>query len=142
LAKTSGPDVICIAATRGIAGYYGGARGRPQWCLISGPHDVELVDAIEPLDLQPDGQSHLGLELAEGGRLGLEQTLDHVGVREDQQLAAGYARALPQDLAEDLVAHGLRRLHEPPPLARAAGLAEQMLQALARALAGHLDQPE
>src|SRR6185437_5686182 len=108
----------------------------------SGPHEVELVDPVEPLDLEPDRSAGLGPQLGESGRFGLEEALDHLRVREDQQLPAGGVRALPQNLAEDLVADGLRRLHETASFARAARLAEQMLEALARALARHLHQPE
>src|SRR6185437_4713836 len=98
--------------------------------LPSGLHDIELVDPVEALDLQPNGSADLGLELTEARRLGLEQPLDHVRMRQDQKLA------------EDLVADGLGRLHEATSLTRPAGLAEQVLEALARALAGHLHQTE
>src|SRR6185437_6789313 len=110
--------------------------------LPSGLHDIELVDPVEALDLQPNGSADLGLELTEARRLGLEQPLDHVRMRQDQKLAGGFVCALAQDLAEDLVADGLGRLHEATSLTRPAGLAEQVLETLARALAGHLHQTE
>src|SRR6185312_775085 len=166
LAETSGPDVICIAATRGMGatmgssevagnGVVGGAGFLPcqpaPACPVcpaparrdrSGVHDVELIDAVESLDLQPDRQAYLGLELIQWRRLRLEQQLDHVGMGEEQQLAARRLPALAQDLAEDLVADGFGRLHESASLARGTRLAQQVLQALACALARHLDQPE
>ena len=79
LADTSGPEVICIAETRGMAGTMGlhavpamasseTANGKRAHSArpASSAHDIELIDAVEALDLQADGQADLGLELAEG----------------------------------------------------------------------------
>src|SRR5487761_517825 len=116
--------------------------GRTPRARASSAHDIELIDAVEAFDLQANGQADLGLELAEGCRLRLEQPLDHIRMGEDQQLAARLTGARPQDLAKDLIADRFRRLHEPAPRARRARLTQQVLEALARALARHLHQPE
>ena len=49
---------------------------------------------------------------------------------------------LAQDLAQDLVADGLRRLDLAAAVARRAGLAQHVRERLARALARHLDQAQ
>src|SRR5262249_11439566 len=59
-----------------------------------------------------------------------------------QQLTTGKLSALSHNLAKDLVAHGFRAADEAAPFAAWTGFTQQMFQALAGALAGHLHQPE
>src|SRR5690242_15510023 len=59
-----------------------------------------------------------------------------------QQLTAGKLPALSHNLAKDLVAHRFRSAYEATPLAAWTRLAQQVFQALTRALARHLDQAE
>src|SRR3954469_16979519 len=59
-----------------------------------------------------------------------------------QQLLAHELPALSHNLAKDLVTHRLGRLHEAAAVATRTRPAQQMFQALARALAGHLHEPE
>src|SRR5580698_5098703 len=63
-------------------------------------------------------------------------------MREYQQLPAGELPALSHYLAKHLGAHGFGSFDEAPSLARWTRCAQQMFQALASPLAGHLDQPE
>ena len=72
----------------------------------------------------------------------LQQPAHHVLVRQHHQLLALELPALPHQLAIDLVAHRFRRAHEAAPLALRTRRAQQVLQALARALARHLHQAQ
>ena len=63
-------------------------------------------------------------------------------VRQHHQLLELELARLAQDLAENLVAHRLRRLDEAAALAGWTRHAQHVFQALARALARHLDQAE
>src|SRR5271169_6387082 len=101
-------------------------------------YDVVLIDAVECLDLQADRASYLCLEFAEGGRFLIEQAIDDVLMGQYQQLAAGKLPALSHNLAKDLVTDGFRRADKPLPFAGRTRPAQQVLEALARALAGHL----
>src|SRR5215472_16409028 len=59
-----------------------------------------------------------------------------------QQLTTGKLPALSHNLAKNIVAHGLRSTDEAAPLAAWTGFAQQVFQALAGALAGHLHEAE
>ena len=63
-------------------------------------------------------------------------------MREHQQLSALELPGLAQHLAQDVLADRLDRAQAPASLAGRAGVAELALEALARALARHLDEPE
>src|SRR6185437_12384456 len=126
---TSGPEVICKAATFTPA--------HPSY-----ENDVVLIGAVERLHLQTDRPADLAGELRERRGLLREQQVDDILVSEDEQLAARELAALPNNVPEDILADALRCLHEPSPLAARARHAEQVLKALARALARHLDEAE
>src|SRR5215469_7647400 len=124
LVATSGPEVICKAATFTPA--------HPSY-----ENDVVLIGAVERLHLQANRPADLSGELRERRGFLREQQVDDILVREDEQLAARELAALAHDLAEDVLTHALRGLHEPSSLAAWARHAEQVLKALARALARH-----
>src|SRR5690606_37325756 len=105
-------------------------------------HDVELLGRVHALALQTYRLARDFLELGDGGRLLVEQPLDDGRTREHEQLVEVELPVLAQDLAEDLVADRLGRLDEPAALAARARLAQQVLEALARPLARHLDEAE
>src|SRR5579864_4601638 len=63
-------------------------------------------------------------------------------MRQYQQLAAGELPTLSHNLPKDLVAHRFRSTDEAAPLAAWTRLAQQVFQALAGALACHLDESE
>src|SRR5690606_3160956 len=105
-------------------------------------HDVELIRRIRALALEPARLTGQLLELRDARRLLVEEPLDHVRPREHEHLLEIELPVLSQDLAEDLVTDRLRRLHEAPAFAARARLTEQVLEALAGALARHLDEPE
>src|SRR5690349_10098806 len=68
--STSGPDVICSAATF-----------TPRFPLYE--HDVVLIGAVERLDLQTNRPADLTRELRERRGLLRQEKIDHVLVRED-----------------------------------------------------------
>src|SRR5690606_36114550 len=67
---------------------------------------------------------------------------DDVRPREHEKLLEIELTVLAHDLAKDLVADGLRRLHEASALTARARLAQHVLEALTVALARHLDEAE
>src|SRR5690606_19195887 len=97
---------------------------------------------IRAFALEPDRLTGQLLELRDARRLLVEEPLDHVRPREHEHLLEIELPVLPQDLAKDLVTDRLRRLHEAAAFAARARLTEQVLEALAGALARHLDEPE
>src|SRR5690606_34174737 len=94
------------------------------------------------LRLQPDRLAGQLLELRDGAGFLVEQPLDDVGTCEDQELLKIELAMLADDLAKDLVADRLGRLHEPAPSAARTRLTQHVLEALAVALARHLDETE
>src|SRR6202167_3228480 len=104
--------------------------------------DVVLIDGIQRFGLQADRLARDELQLAQRGGLLVEQPLDHVWVREDDQLLVVELPRLPHDLAKPLIANRLRRLDVPPPLAGWTSPAQQVFHAFARAFARHFDQAE
>ena len=76
-----------------------------------------------------------------GGFL-VEQTIDHFLRGQHQQGFDLELARFAQDLAEDLVTGGFGGLDRTAPAAAGAGLAQDVLQRLAGALAGHLHQTE
>src|SRR5579872_5168462 len=105
-------------------------------------YDVELVHAVEGLDLQADRSTDLRLELREGGGLLVEQPIHDVLMGQYQQLAAHKLSALSHNFPEDLVAYGFGRAHETAPAAAGTWRTEQMFHALAGAFAGHLHESQ
>src|SRR6266536_4055803 len=70
------------------------------------------------------------------------QMVRRVRVGADQHILSGSLPGAGLDLAEDLRGQRRVRLHDATPLAGGARRAEERLQTLAHALAGHLDQPQ
>src|SRR5262245_51905753 len=104
--------------------------------------DVELLLGVARLDLHRHRLADEVAEHRERLRLLLEEEIDHALGGEDPVLARVELARLPQDLAQDLVAHGARRLQDAAPGAGRARLAQHVLERLAGALARHLDQAE
>lgn len=109
---------------------------------LSHQDHVELIDAVERLDLQADRPADLRLELGKGRRFLVEETFHDVLMGEYQQLAARELPALSHYLSKDLVAHRFGGANETATLAGGTRRTQQMFQALAGTLAGHLDEPE
>src|SRR6185437_16008132 len=66
LAETSGPDVICIAAIRGMLDYYGGAGKRPQWGSAAAfVEDTQRV--LDPRE-RPRAEARAGCSAAMDGQ--------------------------------------------------------------------------
>src|SRR5690606_15072485 len=105
-------------------------------------HHIVLFLGVHALHLELDGAADEGLEIGDVARLLVEQTVDHLLVGQYQVALGLVGAGLAQDLAEDLVADGLRGLQLAAALAGAARLAEHLLEALAGALAGHLHQAQ
>src|SRR5215472_2255501 len=63
-------------------------------------------------------------------------------MRQYQQLTAGKLSALSHNFPKNLVAYRFRRAHEAAALATWTRLTQEVFQALAGALAGHLHEPE
>src|SRR5690349_24320131 len=105
--------------------------------------DVELLLRIARLHLHRDAPADEAREHLERWRLLLQEAVDDVLRGEDAEFArlAEGAR-LAQDLAQDVVAHGVGGLYLAAAVAGRAGLAKNMRQRFARALARHLDQAE
>src|SRR5262249_41236519 len=108
----------------------------------SDEYDVVLVNAVESLDLQADRPAHLSFQFSQGGGFFIEEAVHDVLMGQNQQLATRRLPALSHNLTKNLVAHGLRSADEAAPLAAWTGPAQQVFQALARALAGHLHEAE
>jgi hypothetical protein len=72
----------------------------------------------------------------------VQQALDHFRMRQHHHLPHIESARLPQYFAKQFVADGLDALQEAAALAGGARIAQQVLEALARALAGHLDQTQ
>ena len=81
-------------------------------------------------------------EQREALRLLVQEQFDDVLVRKDQGFLELELARLANNLAKDLEAHGLHGEDEAAPLTARAILAEYMLQAFARALAGHFDESQ
>src|SRR5690606_35720397 len=109
---------------------------------LSHQHHVVLILLIQGLGLQSDRLAGVNFELGERGGLLVEQLLDHVLVREHHQLLEIELPRLAQDFAEDLVAHGLRRLDEAAALACRTRRTQHVFQSFAHALARHCDETE
>src|SRR5438876_6962800 len=105
-------------------------------------HDVELLLGIALLDLHRDRLADELRQHGERGRLVLEQDVDHRLRGEDAEFARVEGARLAHDLAQDLVAHGVRGLYFAAPAAGRAGPAQHVRERFARALAGHLHQAE
>src|SRR5687767_2738837 len=105
-------------------------------------NDVELLLVIGALDLERDGLADEIREHREALRLLVEEHVDHLLGGEDAELARVELPRFAQELAQDLVAHRLRRLELPAPLAHGARLAQHVSQRFPRALARHLDETQ
>src|SRR2546428_8738884 len=105
-------------------------------------NDIELLLPVARLDLHRNGLADEVAEHREGLRLLLQEQIDHRLRGEDAEFARVELARLAQDLAQDFVTNGLRRLDDAAPAAGGAGLAQHLLQGLAGALARHLDQAQ
>src|SRR5215472_8547131 len=112
------------------------------WSSGLNEYDVVLVNPVECLDLQSDRPTDLRLELAQRGGFLVQQAVHNVLMSQYQQLTAGKLSALAHYLAKNLVANRLRRSDETASFAARTRFTQQVLQALAGALAGHLDQSQ
>src|SRR6266850_3339339 len=105
--------------------------------------DVELLLSVARLHLHRHALADEVGQHLERRRFLLEEAVDHALRGEDAELARLVEGArLAQDLAQDLVAHGVGGLHFAAPAAGRAGLAQHVRERLAGALARHLDQTE
>src|SRR5262245_37960597 len=105
-------------------------------------NDVELLLGVARLDLHRHRLADEVAEHRERLRLLLEEEVDHALRGEDAVLPRVELPRLAQDLAQDLVAHGARRLQDAAPGAGRERLAQDVLERFAGALARHLDQAE
>src|SRR5580698_7109136 len=87
-----------------------------------------------------DAAHVLALGVHDGGLLAPRQEIGDRRVARDDDRVPRQVLPPPPDLAEDLVADGLLGLQVPGAVAVEAGLVEQAPEALARALARHLDE--
>src|SRR6266850_1449344 len=113
--------------------------------LPRGSHqdDVELLLSVARLHLHRHALADEVGQHFERRRFFLEEAVDHALRGEDAELARLVEGArLAQDLAQDLVAHGVGGLHFAAPAAGRAGLAQHVGERFARALAGHFDEAE
>src|SRR5690606_34871203 len=120
--------------------------GEPRTSLTSsgasGEDDVVHGLAVGRLDLQRDRLADVVAERCERLALLLEEEVDHFLRGEDAELARIELASLALDLAQDLVADRPGRLDLADAVADRAGLAQQVGERLAGALARHLDQAE
>ena len=92
--------------------------------------------------MQRDGLSDVLRNLRERGRFIFVEQIDHCRRGENAHLFRIELFGLAHQLAENFVAHGLRRFYFTAPLTRRTRLAEHVRERFARALAGHFDQAE
>src|SRR5882762_3289954 len=126
----------------GATGPAAGSAGFTRTLVPLDEYDVVVINAVEGLDLQTDRTTDLRLELAQGGRLLVQEAIHDVLVSEYQQLTTGKLSALSHNFPKNLVAHRFGRADETAPRAAWTRLTQQMFQALAGALAGHFHEPE
>src|SRR6266852_2149544 len=90
--------------------------------------DVVLLLRVRGLDLHRDRLRDEVAELREAVGLLVEEEVDHLLGSEDAVFLRAELPLAPQDLAQDLVAHGLRGLERAAAVAHGTGFAEDMRQ--------------
>src|SRR5690606_30301617 len=105
-------------------------------------HHIVLFLGIHGFHLKLDRAADEAFQIADIPRLLVEQPVDHLLVGQHPIPLGLIGTRLAKDLAEYLVADRFRGLQLAAPLTAHAGFAQHLLEAFARALAGHLHQPE